>query len=55
MVFLPGTMETLGAMVGHDAKVDKWLSARVKEHDRMFDLLAHPDMPVQVATLSACA
>jgi hypothetical protein len=47
-----GTMETLGAMVGHDdAKVDKWLSERVKEHDRMFDLLARSDMPVQVSML----
>ena len=47
-----GTMQTLGVLVGSgDKEINTWLADRVSDHKRYFDLILHPDLPVQIAML----
>jgi len=47
-----GIMLTLGMLVGSgDQEIDAWLADRVTNHKRYFDLILHPELPVQIAML----
>jgi hypothetical protein len=45
-------MQTLGVLVGSgDKEINTWLADKVSSHKRYFDLILHPDLPVQIAML----
>ena len=45
-------MTTLGVMVGSgDKEINTWLAGRVAHQRRYFDLILHPELPVQIALL----
>ena len=47
-----GTMETLGGLVGQgDDAYNQWLAGYINSFKEYFDMLLHPELPIQVAML----